>query len=138
VREAGGPPDVQLRAFVSAIANNAIGRPHFPAVWLREMADGGRHLDHAIVADLRRVVQTLAAILEDGRATGRFQGIHPILAQVTIVAPLLMFEATAPIRERFQDQIPGPAADLSRDAVIAHIQRATLAALSLPPSRTTR
>src|SRR5438477_2605345 len=35
VRAAGGPPDQQLRRFVQAIADNAVDRPNFPAIWLQ-------------------------------------------------------------------------------------------------------
>src|SRR6186997_938790 len=33
VRDAGGPADVQLRAFIRALANASVSRPHFPAIW---------------------------------------------------------------------------------------------------------
>jgi len=135
VRAAGGTPDRQVRAFVRAVADGALARPHFPGMWLREMADGGRHLDEGIVAELRRVVQALAAILHDGHLRRRFQIVHPLLAQMSIVGPLLLFDATEPVRRRFHDLLPAAAADLSRDVVVAHIQHASLAALARSSSR---
>src|SRR6187431_543996 len=48
-RAAGGSPEEQLRAFIVAIAEGAATRPHFPAIWLREMAEGGRHLDDSVI-----------------------------------------------------------------------------------------
>lgn len=139
VREAGGTPEAQVRAFIVAVADAAAARPHFPSIWLREMAEGGRHLDDSIIAQLRRVLRTLTAILENGRRAGAFRAIHPVIAQMGIVAPLLFFSASAPLRARVHvdhkdlgglgGNVRHGLADIPRDAVIAHVQNTTLAAL---------
>jgi AcrR family transcriptional regulator len=129
---AGGTPDTQLRAYVRAIADQAQTRPHFPPMWLREIAEGGRHLDASIVGEMRRVVETLAAILREGREAGLFADVNPFITQVTIVAPLMLFIASAPVRERFHHLIPHDVAAASPELAIAHIQRATLAAIAAP------
>src|SRR6185295_6233248 len=103
---AGGSPEDQLRAFIAAIADGAATRPHFPAIWLREMAEGGRHLDDSVVEQLRRVMQALAGILADGERAGTFRPVNPFIAQMGIVAPLLLFSASTPIRERFREHAP--------------------------------
>ena len=51
---------------------------------------------------MRRVLETLAAILADGRTAGLFRAVNPLVIQISIVAPLLFFAATAPFRERFK------------------------------------
>ena len=126
--EARDPVD-QVCAFVAAVAHNAVTRPHFPPIWLREMAEGGRHLDEAVVGDMRRVMITLARILDAGRRAGCFRHVHPLIAQMTIVAPLLFFVASEPVRTRLRDQAPFPLTGVTLDAVIAHVQQATLSAL---------
>ena len=40
-------PADKLTQFVAAIAAAAEARPHFPPIWLREIAEGGDHLDAA-------------------------------------------------------------------------------------------
>src|SRR5262245_50897324 len=130
VHQAGGTPEAQLRAFIAAVATTAVSQPHFPTIWLREMAEGGRHLDEPVVVELRRVVQTLVRILECGRQTGVFRDVNPFVVQIGIVAPLLLFAASAPVRERLRDLAAFPIADLSRDAVIDHVQAMTLASLA--------
>src|SRR5262245_51071944 len=62
-RVPGMPADEQLEHFIDAIAKEADARPHFPPIWLREIAEGGRHIDETVVVALRRVLETLAAIL---------------------------------------------------------------------------
>jgi len=130
VRERGGPPPAQLSAFVAAIAAETASRPHLPPIWLREVAEGGRHLDETVVLVLRRVLGTLAAILEDGRRAGDFGPAHPFLTQMSIVAPLMFCAASAPLRDRMRHVLPPAAASLDPLAVLAHVQASTLAVVS--------
>lgn len=135
-RAAGGAPETQLRRFVNAIARDGVGRPDFPPLWLREMADGGRHLDAAVVAEMRRVVATLAAILHDGHEAGQFREAHPFITHLGIVGPLLLFAASAPARGRLAKLGRLPV-DVPHDVLVAHVQNATLAALAPAPAART-
>src|SRR4051812_35964225 len=40
-------PEEKIRRYVEAIARAAEARPHFPPIWLRELAEGGEHVDAA-------------------------------------------------------------------------------------------
>jgi TetR/AcrR family transcriptional regulator len=137
-RQQPGTPDEQIRRFIHTVAGVIAAEPHFPAIWLREMAEGGRHLDASIVTALRDVIATLAAILQDGRQAGVFAPAHPLVTQIGIVAPLLLFAASAPVRERFKTLAPPSLVAVSPDAVVAHVEAVTLAALhALPGASTT-
>jgi AcrR family transcriptional regulator len=138
VHDAGGAPGDQLRAFIAAVNATALAHPHFPPIWLREMADGGRHLDDAVVGEMSAVLAALAAILRAGEQTGEFQPAHPLIVQLGIVGPLLLFAATAPIRERFGERKPLQLPAISRDALVTHVQAATLAGLTSDHTKTTR
>lgn len=131
-----GDPDDQLRAFIRALAGSTASRPHFPSMWLREIADGGRHLDASVVAEMAKVLATLGAILEAGRVAGRFRPAHPLITQMGIIAPLLMFSATADARARFARALPGDVALSDRTHLVAHLESTTLAALRPDPSST--
>jgi TetR/AcrR family transcriptional regulator len=138
VRDAGGTPETQLRAFIQAVSATAISHPHFPPIWLREMAEGGRHLDDVVVQEMSAVLATLSGILQSGEAAGEFQAAHPLVVQLGIVGPLLLFAATAPIRERYRDRKPLQLPVVTHDAVLAHVQAATLAGLGSHASNTRR
>src|SRR6188508_2425893 len=56
VRETGGTAEAQMRAYVAAIAGVAEGRPYFPPIWLREVAEAGRHLDPAVASHFKHVL----------------------------------------------------------------------------------
>jgi AcrR family transcriptional regulator len=129
VRAAGGPPEAQLAGFIEAIAREGQARGHFPAIWLREIAEGGRHLDEPVVAHVRSVLVTLGEILDEGRRARVFRAVPPFVAQVGIVGPLLLFMASAPIRERFGRRgVPAIAAAPAR-AMVEYVKVMTLAAV---------
>jgi AcrR family transcriptional regulator len=131
-REPGLAPEQQLRKFIDIVAREALARPRFPAIWLREIAEGGRHVDQTVVLALRRVLETLAGILQDGRRTGVFVAANPLVTQISVVAPLMFFAASAPFRARLSELVPQTVPTPTLDDVIAHVQAATLAVLTVP------
>jgi AcrR family transcriptional regulator len=128
-RAEGGTPEAQIHRFIATIAREMAARPHFPPIWLREVAEGGRHLDASLAEAVVTIVGVLAAILQDGRSRGEFGDAHPLIIQIGIVAPLLLFAASAPARKRLARAAPAGIAGVSREAVIAHVESATLAVL---------
>src|SRR3954467_2550521 len=121
--------DDKVRAFVEAIAIEAEARPHFPPIWFREIAENGAHLDPPTIAHIRRVVSALIRILREGIESERFQPINPLLVHAGVVGPLLLYFASAQLRRRLERSgVPG-AAMVSRDEVVAHVQRLALMAL---------
>jgi AcrR family transcriptional regulator len=133
VRQSGAAPEAQLRQFIDRLAQEALVRPHFPPMWLREIADGGRHLDATVIGEIRRVVETLAAILAEGRASGVFRDAHPFVVQIGIVAPLMFFAATRPLRQRVGGLVPAHLVLPELDVVVRHLQSATLSVLLAGP-----
>jgi TetR/AcrR family transcriptional regulator len=129
VRDQGGTSEDCVRRFIRAIAAETARRPHIPAIWLREMAEGGRHLDRTIGLALGRILETLAGILRDGRVAGEFGPAHPFVTQMGIVAPLLVFSASARLRERMRPQLPPEFAGITREDVVRYVEDATLAVL---------
>jgi TetR/AcrR family transcriptional regulator len=120
-------PQQKLTQFVAAIAEAAEARPHFPPIWFREIAEGGVHLGAGTMAEVAGIVQKLVAILQEGTRNYGFRKINPLLVHGSIVGPLLLFFASAGVRERLQRAgLPG-AAQFTRDEVVAHVQRVTLA-----------
>ena len=123
------PPEEKIRLFIDAIATAAEERPHFPPMWLRELAEGAAHTDQATLRHAGAVLATLARILDEGRRAGRFRPANPLLIHVGIVAPLMLFLATTPLRRKLDRAGASGAAEISRDTLVAHIQHVTLAVL---------
>jgi AcrR family transcriptional regulator len=121
------PPE-KIRQFVAAIALEADARPHFPPIWFREIADGGRHLDAATIRQVAGIVMTLRRIIESGIHAGTFTRVDPLLVHGAIVGPLLLFFASRPLRERLAAAgVSG--ARFGPDEVVAHVQRVALHSL---------
>jgi AcrR family transcriptional regulator len=132
VHDAAGsalPPDEKIRRFIEAIVSAAEERPHFPAIWLRELAEGAAHTDTGTLRQAGAVLAALGGILDEGRRQRRFQPANPLLVHMGIVAPLLLFFASAPLRRKMDRAGAAGAAGVSRDAFVAHVQRVTLALL---------
>jgi AcrR family transcriptional regulator len=132
-RTPGGQPADQLRRYIRAMAAEAASRPFLPSLWLREMAEGGRHLDASVIRHLTSVLGVLASIVREGHDDGVFSDVHPFILQLNIVAPLLLFSASAPVRERFAHVFPPAMASATREDVVAHIEASALAALARSP-----
>jgi TetR/AcrR family transcriptional regulator len=129
VAAADAAPADKIRGYIDAIATAAEARPHFPPIWLREIAEGGEHVDAATMAYLRDVMAALRGIIEEGRRRGAFVQADPLLVHAGIIAPLMFFFATSRLRRRLE-RVGGVAVSgLSRDMVVGHIQRVTLAQL---------
>lgn len=129
-------PEQKIAAFIDAIAAEGAARPHFPAIWLREVAEGGRHLEESFVPLVSRVLAVLGAILDEGRRAKRFRPAHPFLVHIGIIGPLLIFLASAPTRSRFLKHLPAMAARVDTPGFVRHITASTLA--SLAPDRAPR
>ena len=121
-------PTVRIRALVEAIAREAEARPHFPAIWLREIAEGGTHVDKGTMAIIVGILQQVARAVEEGVTAKRFRPANPLLVQLGIVGPLLMFFASAPLRRKAPERL-ALAVHLTTEEVIAHVQRVALLTL---------
>jgi AcrR family transcriptional regulator len=122
-------PEDKIRAYIAAIATEADARPHFPPIWLREIAEGAEHVDAVTLGYVKDVLAALGGIIAEGVRAGRFQPAHPMLVQGGIIAPLMFFLATAPLRQKIARAGVEGIAGVSRDMVVSHIQRLTLAQL---------
>jgi TetR/AcrR family transcriptional regulator len=95
------PAPVLLRRFIALIAETATGRnPYFPAMMLREVLAGGRHLGDETLEYPLRVADVMRRIVERGMQEGSFRPVNPVLTHVSLIGGLLFFFATAPLRQR--------------------------------------
>jgi hypothetical protein len=97
-------------------------------MWLREIAEGGVHVDRQTMSIVAGILQLVAGAVRDGVASRRFVPANPLLVQLGIVGPLLMFFATEPLRRK----APAPldrTVQLTTKEVVAHVQRVALLAL---------
>ena len=129
------PADQRLASFVRQFVDLATERPWFPPLMLREIAEGAPHLDLQALGMMRTVFANFARILDDGHRDGRFRRVNPVLAYMSIVAPVLLNAAreragAAPGRHDFPMFTLVPRTDL-----VHHMQQAALRLLAEEPTR---
>lgn len=96
IAESPDPPDAKIERWVETFVRLTEERPYFPTLMMREIAEGAPHLDQETFGGIRVIFTAFARILNEGQQRGVFRQMHPILAYMTIFAPL-MFNAA---RER--------------------------------------
>ena len=122
-------PD-KIARFIGAITRQKEARPWFPPLMLREMAEGAPHLDAETLAVMRSVFVAFASILDAGARAGEFRPVHPVLAYMSIMGPLLMNA----VRERAaarpgRQELPMFVA-VDRAQLLAHMQHTALRMLA--------
>jgi AcrR family transcriptional regulator len=116
------PPERKLDRLIEAIVASIDESTYFLPILLREIADGGAHLGPEELGLIAGLFATVSGVIADGARQKQFQHVHPALAHFTIVAPLLMFRAAAPVRARIRDirQVDIPEADSA--TLVRHLQ----------------
>jgi TetR/AcrR family transcriptional regulator len=125
-------PARKVSSFIAAFVSEAQGRPHMPSLMMREVAEGGRHLDAGTLRVIADVFESLQAILEEGRRTGAFTRVHPLLMYFTIIGPTVMFFGSGPIRSAILRLAAVGFPEAGPDVLIEHLSR--MAARTLAPS----
>ncbi len=97
------------------------------------MAEGGAHVDDDTLAAMARIVRSLGAIVDEGVRAGVFKPISILVVHAGIIAPLLLFFASAGLRRRLERLgprgVPRGVAQIARADIVGHIQRTTVALL---------
>jgi TetR/AcrR family transcriptional regulator len=91
-------PPAKMDRFVSIFVLEGQTLPHIAPIMLREIAEGGRRLDEETYTAMIRVVRAMTAIVDEGRDSGQFEEIDPLLLYLTTIWPIVVYLATAPIR----------------------------------------
>jgi AcrR family transcriptional regulator len=122
-------PEAQINQFIEIVAREGQARKHFPRMWLRELADDGRHMGERNFADLTAIMTMLAAILADGHKAGVFRPVPPFVVQVGIVGPLFIFLATRPVRLAVAAKAKLTLPEISTEMLIDYVTAMTKGAL---------
>jgi len=127
------PPVEKIDRAIAGIAGFIREHAFFPAIMLREIAEGGVHLDRETLATLAAVPRAVGAIFEEGIARHSFRPLHPLAAYFTMVAPLVVYHAGAPIRKELTTEHLVDDRALTPDAFVRHVQETMRRALAYEP-----
>ncbi|HUP39640.1 MAG TPA: TetR/AcrR family transcriptional regulator [Vicinamibacterales bacterium] len=116
------PPDKKLERLIDAIVRSIDASTHFLPIFLREIADGGSHLGPEELSLLAGLFAAVSGTIAEGGKQKAFQPVHPALAHFTLIGPLVMFRATAPVRARIKSMHHVEIPDADTDMVVRHLQ----------------
>jgi AcrR family transcriptional regulator len=129
IRQGSGASDQKLRACLAALIEETGKRPHFPAIVLREVAEGAPRFDSEILRLIASLFHSVRQIVSEGRDAGLFADVHPVVAYMGMMAPVLFFMATAPARRQMRRVQPTELSDLDLGAFVARHQEFALRGL---------
>ena len=115
-------PDQQLDRLIEALVTSIDASKAFLPIFLREIADGAVHLGAEELALVAGIFGTVRGVIAEGTSQNVFQPIHPALAHFTIIAPVIMFRATAPVRARIEAARGVVIPDADPTMVVKHLQ----------------
>jgi len=124
---ADGAPAEKIDHAIAGMAAFIDEHAFFPAIMLREVAEGGAHLDRDTLAALAAVPRAVGAIVQQGVACGAFRPVNP----------LLFFLAGSPIRKELAPLVGAPSTPPIADFV-THQQHAMRRFLSSAPDSPAR
>ena len=127
-------PAEKIDRAIAGIAGFIREHAFFPAIMLREVAEGGAHLDRETLATLAAVPHAVSAIIADGVARKAFRPVHPLAAYFTMLAPLVVYHAGTPIRNELATEHLVDGGALAPDAFVRHVQETMRRALAADPS----
>ena len=123
-------PHEKIDEVIAALAGLIRERASLPAIMLREVAEGGAHLDRDTLAALASVPRAVADIVSQGIGQGAFRPVNPLFAYFNLLPPILFYLAGAPIRQELTHLhlLKLPAA--GTDDFVQHVQDAARRALA--------
>lgn len=126
------PPARKLDRLIEALVRSVDQSTHFLPIFLREIADGGAHLGAEELGLIAGIFGSVRSVIGEGAEQKLFQPVHPALAHFTLIAPLVMFRAAAPVRARIKAvrHVDIPEAD--SDTLVKHLQMVAQRMLARP------
>lgn len=116
------PLDQKLDRLIDTLVRTVDRSQFFLPFFLREIADGAAHLGPEELSLIASIFQTVSGVIVEGGRRKVFRTVHPALAHFTIIAPLVMFRATAPVRARFKALKRVDIPDADSDTLVKHLQ----------------
>ncbi len=126
------PAEDKVRRWVQELAAHLTENPSLPPILLRELADGGVHLDNDTLRHMTTIVPMIHGIISEGRRSGAFTEADPIALHFMLLGSLVLVTSNAPIRRRIRDLgLAQPPLDLA--PFVRYLQDVALRSLRKDP-----
>ena len=81
-------------------SSTSTAHPHLPPIMLRELADGGRHLDVETLRQMLTLPPLLFRLVGQGREEGAFGPFDPLMLHFVLMGTAMLMASNVPIRRR--------------------------------------
>ena len=99
IAASGGSPRDKVDRVIAGVADMIREHAFFPAIMLREVAEGGAHLDRDTLLTLAAIPRAVGGIVRQGVEHGAFRDVNPLFAYFSMLAPIVFYLAAGPIRK---------------------------------------
>jgi hypothetical protein len=97
-RDLGAGP--KLDVYVDTLNAFLHDHSHLPPIMLRELAEGGRHLDVDALRMMTALPAALYRLVGQGRGEGAFRDIDPLMLHFVLFGTSILMASNVPIRRR--------------------------------------
>ncbi len=123
IADADLPPLEKLDAFTAALVQAGLERPDLPPIMLREIAEGGRHVEPETLKPMFRILGVMSRIIGEGTSRGQFRPVDPLLIHLTTIWPVMVYLSSRPLQQKVAALARVDPARLSPDGFIRHLQQ---------------
>lgn len=95
-------PEEQIRAAVRTMVGMTQDNPHFPPMFLREIASGGAGIGPDILERVAGIYAAVGEALARGTREGRFRELDPTLSLMMVAGSVMVLVAAIPLRQRLR------------------------------------
>lgn len=115
-------PGAKMDQAILTLADFLRGHAFVPQIMLREIAEGGAHLDRDTAALIAVLPRSIASVVAQGVRSGAFDNVHPGFAYFSLMAPIVFYMASGPIRGKVLQHHLKAAGDSTPDAFMTHVR----------------
>lgn len=102
VIDGAGTAEDKLDAYIATLVAQLEAHPHVPRIMLRELADGGQHLDEDALRGMLTLPPLLSRLVGQGRDEGVFREFDPLMLHLLLMGTSLLMASNVPIRRRIR------------------------------------
>lgn len=121
VADQAGDAPAKMDRYIATLLQHLDQQSQLAPMMLRELADGGRHLDESLMREMVMLPAVLFRIIGQGRAEGTFRSVDPLMLHFVLIGTAMVMASNAPLRKRVRQLgLAEPPVDLT--PVISQLQ----------------
>lgn len=95
-----GDAHQKLSGYIETLVDHLDAHPHLPPIMLRELADGGRHLDVETLRQMLTLPPLLFQLVGQGQQEDAFGPFDPLMLHFVLMGTAMLMASNVPIRRR--------------------------------------